>query len=504
MNMAVLSDNLKRLSEDELKISMRNGTAPAWMVGSELNRRESMKAEAAQSPHKAPSIIEQLSNSTQSLGVANTPPAMTAVSQLPSGALPQSMGMTSQPKRMAVGGMVGLLDRTEGAGSYDTLFHHSNREGGPFSGVTPSTMTMAQLDEFENSKYGPWSKDQLGYKATPAGRYQIVGSTRRGLMDQMGIPEDAVFDKDLQDKMRDRLLQDALATDNPKAALRATWSGLDNVSDAELDAALAQYQGGKAQESQMAQSPATPDQGGVASAMSPEQFLAYRDQFTSGDEADPWSALTKAGLAMMATRGDLGQKIGAGGLAGIAAYEADQDAIDASDAYDFQSYQDYIRDEEDYGLADRRLDISEEEVGLRRELIEINREADSKEDIRQKLNHNLNVRRMELEERTFSSEAEKSEYQNELLRMELEAAQIRMEQIQSGEVSIDPDVQRELLRGAADLEKAAAEAGTTPEVAQYMQDLADRMRKSAGFSLYEGGSSTGNEIIFDEDAGDLR
>ena len=61
---------------------------------------------------------------------------------------------------MAQGSLFDLIDKHEGAGNYSTLFGHSQREGGHFAGIDPSSMTMAELDTFEK-EYGPWVKEKL-------------------------------------------------------------------------------------------------------------------------------------------------------------------------------------------------------------------------------------------------------------------------------------------------------------------------------------------------------
>ena len=77
------------------------------------------------------------------------------------------------------GGLFGLLEKYEGAGDYDTLYGHSQNDGGRFAGTKVSTMTLDQLDAFDKD-YGAWVASRNdGTFATPAGFGQIVGTTRR-------------------------------------------------------------------------------------------------------------------------------------------------------------------------------------------------------------------------------------------------------------------------------------------------------------------------------------
>src|SRR6056297_2415383 len=155
----------------------------------------------------------------------------------------------SQADRTQMGTLINLIDRTEGGGDYNTLFDHSQKGGKPFAGVQVSNMTIGQLLEFSSSggEYGRWSKQRLGYLATPMGRYQIVGSTLRSTADAMGIPHDAQFTPQVQDAMFHYLAKQALSGKTTLAAkrkaLRGTWEGFKHVDDAELDAAIAAFEG---------------------------------------------------------------------------------------------------------------------------------------------------------------------------------------------------------------------------------------------------------------------
>lgn len=144
------------------------------------------------------------------------------------------------------------IDATEGGADYNTLYGHSQK-GGRFSGVTVSTMTLDEMDRFEREGgYGDWvASKNNGVFATPAGRYQIVGATRRRLAEKLGLDGDTVFDAATQDLMFNELVKEALegggSMADKRARLRGTWVGLQNVSDAELDAAIAGWESGEGQ-----------------------------------------------------------------------------------------------------------------------------------------------------------------------------------------------------------------------------------------------------------------
>lgn len=136
----------------------------------------------------------------------------------------------------------GLLKRYEGAGDYDTLYGHSQNEGGKFSGTRVSQMTLDQLDAFDKD-YGPWVAERnKGVVATPAGFGQIVGTTRRNVAKAMGLPGDTVFSPDVQNAMVEHLAWNRIkGSSDPaarRAAMRQEWVGFRNAPDADLDAAI--------------------------------------------------------------------------------------------------------------------------------------------------------------------------------------------------------------------------------------------------------------------------
>jgi hypothetical protein len=149
-------------------------------------------------------------------------------------------------------GLLSLIDRKEGGGDYDTLFGHSQREGGRFAGTKVSQMTIGELKQFaRGGEYGSWvkAKNPKGKYATPMGRYQFVGDTLFELTDRLGIPDTAVFDSNLQDFLFSVKANDRLSGKTSQAAkrqaMRNEWDGFNSVSDAELDAAIAAFESGE-------------------------------------------------------------------------------------------------------------------------------------------------------------------------------------------------------------------------------------------------------------------
>lgn len=146
-------------------------------------------------------------------------------------------------------GLLGLIDRTEGGGNYSTLFGHSQREGGAFAGVDVSKMSIGEVLDFTKptGAYAQWVAKQVGRVATPTGRFQIVGSTLRNAVKALGLATDAAFDATTQDKIAGYLaanrLRSASTPEGKRKAMRAEWEGFKHVPDAELDRAIAEFEG---------------------------------------------------------------------------------------------------------------------------------------------------------------------------------------------------------------------------------------------------------------------
>lgn len=147
------------------------------------------------------------------------------------------------------GGLQGLIDSVEGGGNFDTLFGHSQGEGGRYSNVRVSEMTLGQLYDFSSPSgdYAQWVKSKVGRVATPMGRNQIVGTTLRATAKEMGLGPDTVYSRRVQTDMFEHLANNRLrgqkTASGRRAAMRAEWDGFKHVNDADLDAAIARFQG---------------------------------------------------------------------------------------------------------------------------------------------------------------------------------------------------------------------------------------------------------------------
>ena len=92
-------------------------------------------------------------------------------------------------------------------------------------------MTLEEVIEFSrpDGEYGKWVKESLGRSgqeariATPMGRYQIVGTTLKGLVKELDLPLDTKFNAEVQDLMFQTLMERRLSG---KTSMRAKMKAL--------------------------------------------------------------------------------------------------------------------------------------------------------------------------------------------------------------------------------------------------------------------------------------
>lgn len=135
-------------------------------------------------------------------------------------------------------GFLAIMDKHEGAGNYDTLYAHEQREGGRFSGVKVTEMTIGELKEFADNEYRPYMRKAHGENASPMGRYQFVGDTLEAVAKEMGLSDDTKFTPQVQDAMfeyyLDKRISSAGTLDKQVQAVRNAWAGFKNVPTSTL------------------------------------------------------------------------------------------------------------------------------------------------------------------------------------------------------------------------------------------------------------------------------
>jgi len=146
------------------------------------------------------------------------------------------------------GDLQSLVDQTEGAGDYNTLFGFAQDKDTPFKDVDVTKMTIGELEAFTDpsGEYGQWVKARnKGVVGTPLGRYQIIGSTLKDVSEALGFDKDTVFTPEVQDQMFaylvSRRLNKAKTDTQMLSELRNEWQGFKSVDDDTLLAAAKQF-----------------------------------------------------------------------------------------------------------------------------------------------------------------------------------------------------------------------------------------------------------------------
>lgn len=141
------------------------------------------------------------------------------------------------------------VDRTEGAGDYDTLFGHAQKDG-PFAGTSVSSMPIRDVLAFTDPSgpYAQYVKGRVGRVATPVGKYQTVGTTLRGAVNALGLDPNAPYDRATQDRVASYLARQRIASADTLPgkiqALRSEWEGFRNIPDAEMAQIVADLESG--------------------------------------------------------------------------------------------------------------------------------------------------------------------------------------------------------------------------------------------------------------------
>lgn len=140
------------------------------------------------------------------------------------------------------------VDSSEGAGAYDTLYGHAQND--VFSGVDVSTMPISEVLAFSDPSgaYAQHVQEQIGRVATPMGRHQIVGTTLRGAVEDLGIDPSTPFSPETQDRIAAHLAQQRIAGQTTMEgkinALRSEWHGFNNVPDSQMVQIVKDLEGG--------------------------------------------------------------------------------------------------------------------------------------------------------------------------------------------------------------------------------------------------------------------
>ena len=103
---------------------------------------------------------------------------------------------------------VAEVEGTSGPDGYNTLLGYSQDQ---FTDKPLTEMTVSEVLAMQKARgpgtYAEYSKDTVGRIATPAGKYQVVGQTLQGLVDQGIVDPNALYDAETQEDIGSYLVE---------------------------------------------------------------------------------------------------------------------------------------------------------------------------------------------------------------------------------------------------------------------------------------------------------
>ena len=139
------------------------------------------------------------------------------------------------------------FDKSE-SNSYDALFGYAEKTNTPFKGKKITELTLDELKKFTSDRgkgsyfnFNANEKKGRRAKTTPLGKFQIVGSTLKGLIDNYGWDLNTVFDKKTQDQMYLQLANEvmnvpfgSLPTLAQTNKLKGQFEGFNKITPSEM------------------------------------------------------------------------------------------------------------------------------------------------------------------------------------------------------------------------------------------------------------------------------
>ena len=139
------------------------------------------------------------------------------------------------------------------ADSYDSMFGNAERVDGKFLGTELTAMPMSAVFDLVELN-GDFHKRnlELGHDTTAVGKYQFVGSTLRdlrdrGILEELGIDDDTIFDEETQDKIAVHLARRRVKPEYSMAKARTElikeWEGFGKLPEKALDEIINEIRG---------------------------------------------------------------------------------------------------------------------------------------------------------------------------------------------------------------------------------------------------------------------
>ncbi|RWB95532.1 MAG: hypothetical protein EOQ56_27665 [Mesorhizobium sp.] len=134
------------------------------------------------------------------------------------------------------GTMLDLIASRESGGDYNATLDNGKWTGGSQNLVA---MTLNQIQELQKSMLVPANRALYGdgKGSSALGRYQITGATLKGLIEELGLSGNELYDKDMQDRLAMALID--RRSGQGVEGLRNEWTGLKGVDATTIMQALA-------------------------------------------------------------------------------------------------------------------------------------------------------------------------------------------------------------------------------------------------------------------------
>jgi TP901 family phage tail tape measure protein len=113
--------------------------------------------------------------------------------------------------------LIGFVEGTDKGRGYNETLGYGAYTGGP---VNLINMTLKEVRALQKQML---AHPDNTYNSSAVGRYQIVGQTLQGLMDQFGLSGDELFDEDMQDRLARQLVRGRLG--QGKEGFYNEWEG---------------------------------------------------------------------------------------------------------------------------------------------------------------------------------------------------------------------------------------------------------------------------------------
>jgi hypothetical protein len=139
------------------------------------------------------------------------------------------------------------------ADSYDSMFGNAERVDGKFLGTELTAMPMSAVFDLVELN-GDFHKRnlELGHDTTAVGKYQFVGNTLRdlrdrGILEELGIGDDTIFDEETQDKIAVHLARRRVKPEYSMARAREElvneWEGFGKLPKKALNEIINEIRG---------------------------------------------------------------------------------------------------------------------------------------------------------------------------------------------------------------------------------------------------------------------